>query len=187
MRHPLPSPHSPLFPADYVIGELLSSSHMLSKERPIDASSSQSLDQQQHRHQRTNDWEPPDEQPRNVNMLFSGAGITLLGEDVLIRDSFPGRISAQAVRIRTISESEVSLSVKSHFFTPADESRFTFESVNETSPLIAVGDNVIGNVYFGEHAFHYPLIALLSLSLTLLLLSIFQTQLRASPTYTATL
>lgn len=123
---------------------------MLSKERPIDASSGQSLDQSQR--QRSGDWEPPDDRfhPRNANMLYSGPGITLLGEDVLIRNSFPGRISAQAVRIRTISESDVSLSVKSHFFTPADESRFTFESANASATLIAVGDNVIGNVYFGN-------------------------------------
>ena len=119
---------------DYVIGELLSSSHMLSKERPIDASG-QSLDQTSDQRHRSSDWDPPDDphHPRNVNMLYSGPGITLMGEDVLIRNSFPGRISEQAVRIRSISDHESDsslnhLSVKSHFFTPADDHRFTFES-----------------------------------------------------------
>lgn len=68
-------------------------------------------------------------------------------EDVLISNSFPGRISSQTVRLISPLVNDVPLKIRSHYIEPKEEVRFRFELIsNET--VLTTGENIIGKLYF---------------------------------------
>lgn len=67
--------------------------------------------------------------------------------DILISNSFPGRVSSQSVRIISPLVNDVTLKFRSYYIEPHDEVRFKFELLsNET--IISTGENIIGTIYF---------------------------------------
>ncbi|RWS31127.1 transmembrane protein 131-like isoform X4 [Leptotrombidium deliense] len=89
-----------------------------------------------------------------LKVSFIGRAIegSLVGENVFIVNSFPGRVSSQSVRIGCSYTSGVTL--KSVTVLPKDETRFTFEplvnGVNGQTSL-EFGENLIGKLYFDPY------------------------------------